>query len=46
MSTITVDPDTKGRQPKEKVYRGMHNGTVAGKWFEKTRRNRKRATKS
>lgn len=26
---------------QEKRYAGMHNGTVAGKWFERSRRNRK-----
>lgn len=29
------------QQAKEKKYLGMHNGTVSGKGFEKSRRNRK-----
>lgn len=30
----------------QKDWRGMHQGTVAGKWFEKTRRNRKKTRNS
>lgn len=36
-----IEAQVKKAKEKEGAYKGMHSGTVAGKSFEKSRRNRK-----
>lgn len=38
---MSEEKKTKKPETGEKAYKGMHNGTVVGKGFEKSRRNRK-----
>ena len=40
-ASVAVEKKQKPWIPKVERYLGMHNGTVSGKWFEKSRRARK-----